>query len=960
VSDAKPGSNPLPAFLTEQPPESMAGRVAGFDWSRTPVGPIEGWPAHLAAAVGICLGCRFPAFVWWGPDLINIYNDAYAQVLGNKHPDALGRPAAGLWSEIWAVISPQADAVMRDGQSTWNQCVPLTLQRNGFAEQCFFSWSYSPAYDRRGRVAGLFCVCIEETVRVLAERERDRLESQRQIALDAADLGWWHYDPATGAASYDERYARIFNVIGRARPNEEILKRVHPDDVTQLWEKARAGMDPADPRPFHCEYRIVVDDGSVRWIEAHGSATFEGAGADRRAVSFVGTVADVTARKRDADRARTILETISDAFFAVDRDWGFTYVNPQAETLLGRAPGDLLGRNIWDEFSGLRGSAFEPAYRDAIARRVPRAATAYYPDHDRWYEVHLYPAPDGGLSIYFRDVSERNRAEAAVRDIAERLERQSRLFERIASATPDFIYTFDLNGRLLYANRRLLEVWGTTFERAVGKSLPELGYPDWHAQMHLRELRQVIDTKQQVKGEVPFTGGSGISGWYEYIFTPVLGPGREVEVIAGTTRDVSDRKRAEAVLRDNEKQQALLLESERTARSELECAGRMKDEFLATLSHELRTPLNAILGWASILSVGSNGEEDLRAGLEAIQRNARAQTQIIEDLLDMSRIVNGKIRLDVQRLDLAGVLRAAAETIRPAADAKGVRLQTVLDPQAGPVSGDPGRLQQVFWNLINNAVKFTPRGGQVRVLLERVNSHLEATVSDTGEGIDPAFLPFVFDRFRQADASSTRRHGGLGLGLSIVKQLVELHGGNVRVKSAGPGQGSTFTVSLPLTVVHETGRAEAVARRHPATGGEPPADPDPSPKLTGVRVLVVDDEPDARELIRRLLADCDAVVRVAGSVDEALDVVAAAMPDVLVSDIGLPGKDGYDLIRAVRALDPARGGTIPAVALTAYARSEDRVRALRAGFQTHVIKPVEPAELLAVVASLAGRVGTRR
>jgi CheY-like chemotaxis protein/two-component sensor histidine kinase len=382
----------------------------------------------------------------------------------------------------------------------------------------------------------------------------------------------------------------------------------------------------------------------------------------------------------------------------------------------------------------------------------------------------------------------------------------------------------------------------------------------------------------------------------------------------------------------------------------------MKDEFLATLSHELRTPLNAILGWSQVL-LGTDPPDagTLADGLRTIERNARAQTQLIADLLDMSRIISGKIRLDVQRLDVAAVIEAAVAAVRPGAEAKGVRLQVTLDPVAGPVRGDPGRLQQVLWNLLSNAIKFTPKGGRVQVVLERVNSHLEVVVSDTGEGIRPEFLPHVFERFRQGDASTTRRHGGLGLGLSIVRQLVELHGGSVRAKSPGEGRGATFVVMLPVAALHEDAEA-AAGRGHPAAPSAA-ASPCGEADLTGVRVLVVDDEPDARDLVRRFLERCGARVRLAGSAAEALEVLAADAPDVLISDIGMPGVDGYDLLRRVRALpDPAARRT-PAVALTAFARSEDRTRAMLAGYNVHLSKPLEPAELAATVASLMGRTG---
>ncbi|MDB5328486.1 MAG: sensor hybrid histidine kinase [Phycisphaerales bacterium] len=398
-----------------------------------------------------------------------------------------------------------------------------------------------------------------------------------------------------------------------------------------------------------------------------------------------------------------------------------------------------------------------------------------------------------------------------------------------------------------------------------------------------------------------------------------------------------------------------LLDSERSARTEAERVSRMKDEFLATLSHELRTPLNAILGWSQILRSSPPDSDEINEGLDVIERNARSQAQIIEDLLDMSRIISGKIRLDVQRLDVASVIQAALDTVRPAATAKGVRLHVVLDPNTGPVSGDPGRLQQTLWNLLSNAIKFTPKGGRVQVLLERVNSHVEISVSDTGQGIKSEFLPYVFDRFRQADASTTRQHGGLGIGLALVKQLVELHGGTVRAKSLGEGAGSTFVLTLPLTILHAE-PDDAAARRHPAHPVQPGIPHDACVRIEGIRVLVIDDEPDARALVRRLLEDCHAKVQMAGSASEALECLQTVGPfDVIVSDIGMPGEDGYSLIRRIRALSRDRGGQTPAIALTAYARSEDRMRSVIAGFQMHIPKPVEPAELITMVASLAGR-----
>jgi signal transduction histidine kinase len=424
------------------------------------------------------------------------------------------------------------------------------------------------------------------------------------------------------------------------------------------------------------------------------------------------------------------------------------------------------------------------------------------------------------------------------------------------------------------------------------------------------------------------------------------------------SRERTERKRVEEALRierkrAEEEREALLLR-EQIARGEAERASQMKDQFLATLSHELRTPLNAIVGWAEILRSDRTTAEDLAEGLAVIERNARVQARIIDDLLDMSRINSGKLRLDVQWVDLAEVILAALESVHPSADAKGIKIQKVLDPLAGPLRGDPGRLQQVVWNLLTNAIKFTPRGGKVQVSLEKIESHLCITVSDTGSGIEPAFLPHIFDRFRQADASTTRSHGGLGLGLSIVKQLVEMHGGAVRASSDGLDRGATFTVMIPVPVL----QGDAARRIETLPPKSRRSSRDESPQLKGVRVLTVDDEPDARLLLRRILEDCGAEVLTAGSADQALEVVMKQPLNVLVSDIGMPGRDGYELLRQIRALPPEQGGVVPAIALTAFARSEDRRRAMTAGFDMHVSKPVDPAELCAMVARLAGKLVT--
>jgi signal transduction histidine kinase len=389
------------------------------------------------------------------------------------------------------------------------------------------------------------------------------------------------------------------------------------------------------------------------------------------------------------------------------------------------------------------------------------------------------------------------------------------------------------------------------------------------------------------------------------------------------------------------------------ARKEAEVANRLKDEFLATLSHELRTPLTAILGWSRMLRANKLDEVATTRAIETIERNAKAQAQLIEDLLDISRIITGKLTLDIQNVEIVPIIQSAIDTVRPAADAKSISLQVILDPWAGKISADPMRLPQIVWNLLSNAIKFTPKGGQVEVRLENLGSFLEITVSDSGKGINPEFLPYVFDRFRQADGSITRAHGGLGLGLAIVRHLAELHGGTVDAISEGEGLGATFIVRLPFKETYTDLSKELIAE--PATSNLPA---NYQISLEGLKVLVVDDEDDTREMLMFILEQKGVEVKVASSTTEAIGILKQWGPDLLISDIGMPGEDGYALIRKVRAMEAEQNSHIPAIALTAFARGEDRIRVLSAGFQMHVPKPIDPVELIMVVATLTERLGT--
>jgi PAS domain S-box-containing protein len=653
-------------------------------------------------------------------------------------------------------------------------------------------------------------------------------------------------------------------------------------------------------------------------------------------------LAAIVASSNDAIIGKTLNGIITSWNFGAERIFGYT-----AEEMIGRSimrliPPDRQGEELEILSRIRRGERFDHFETVRLAKdgRPLNVSITVSPIKDFTGEVV-------GASKVARDITERKNAEERERQLLAEAATANNKFRAFFEQGPLFAGIMALDGSIIEANRLSLEACGYTREQVVGKRFWDC---PWWCQSDVLRQRIKLAVAQTAAGqifdaEMPYFIADGSQRVVRLTVLPIKDETGRVIFLAPTGADITDLKRAESQRDD-------LLQAERAARTAAERASLLKDEFLATPSHELRTPLNGILGWSQIMQTKSADAGIIAQGLEVIERSARAQAKIIEDLLDMSRIISGKVRLNVQRVDLPSIVQAAVEAARPTAEAKGIRLQTVIDPLNGVVvSGDGNRLQQVLWNLLSNAVKFTPKGGRVQVLLDRINSHLEITVIDTGEGIKPEFLPYVFDRFRQADASTSRRHGGLGLGLSIVRQLVELHGGSVDVKSDGPGLGSTFIVFLPLTVVH--GYPEpGTERRHP----RPPATgiTNVNVEIKGVRILVVDDEMDARALVKRILEDSRAIVTSAGSADEAMELLQAGKFDVLVSDIGMPGEDGYSLIKRVRSLGAASGGDIPAIALTAYARGEDRIKAVAAGFQMHVAKPIEAMELITMIAGARG------
>jgi PAS domain S-box-containing protein len=652
------------------------------------------------------------------------------------------------------------------------------------------------------------------------------------------------------------------------------------------------------------------------------------------------------------ERFRLLVESVKDyAIFMLDPDGRILTWNIGAELIKGYSASEIIGQH----FSRF----YPPEARDFPAHEL-RVAAAEGRFEDEGWRVRkdgsrfwanviitaLY-GPDKkllGFAKVTRNLTERREHEESLRHSEER-------FRLLVEGVSEYaIFMLDVNGVVTTWNSgaarikgyRAEEIIGQHFSKFYPEDAVESGWPEHELRVAAAEGR-FVDEGWRVRKD-------GSRFWAHVTITALRDDAGRLRGFAKLTRDLTERKRTEA-LEASGAERETMLEAERNARMLAQRAARMKDEFLATLSHELRTPLNAILGWTQLLRArGAPEPAELARAMEIIERNARAQVRLIDDLLDLSRIMSGRFRLDVQQVSLGDIVRSALDSIEPAAQSKGVRLESILDPRSVVVSGDPGRLQQVFWNLLSNAVKFTPKGGKVQVVLQRVNSHIEFSISDTGIGIPAAFLPHVFERFSQKDSSTNREYGGLGLGLAICKQLVELHGGSVQAKSMGEGQGATFVVTLPLIILGK--EKEPASRVHP-TAAEL-SDMVSVPRLDGVRALVVDDEADALELIQRVLENQGAQVSTVRSGDAALRLLETNTPDVLISDIGMPGLDGYQFMRRMRAAEP-KERRVPALALTAFARPDDRKHAILAGYQAHLAKPFDMAELAIVVAGLVGR-----
>jgi PAS domain S-box-containing protein len=919
-------------------------------------------------------------------------NPAYARMHGYEVGELSGRPIADVFApEVRGALAEHIRTTVERG---FNSIKSLHVRKDGSVFPV--AVETTAIKDERGRVLYMAAHVQDITERERVEEELRRSEENYRSLLENANDIIYSHDLAGNYLSINRAGSEI---TGYTR--EEILGGLNIAQVIAPEHlevaKRMTAQKLRDPSPTVYSVDIVTRDGRRLTLEVSTRISYR----DGEPVAVEGIARDVTQRKRaEAELERSkkqleiILQGVAESITAQDAEGRLVYANDtaarslgfsSAEELLAVPPREIVKQfEIFDE----AGAPFpQELLPGRIALREGRSAAAVVryrfrgTGEERWSSVKSTPVfeEDGrvrfAISI-FQDITEQRRADESQRLLAEA--------GGVIASSLDYETTLASVARMAvpvladWCSVDVLEEDGALKRLAVthvdpkkvewAYELQERYPPDMNAAQGVpqvlrtgkSELYPLITDEMLVAGAIDEEHLKIMReiGFTSAIIAPLVAQGRTLGVITFISAESGRRYgREELALAENLAHRAgIAVDNARLYRKAQE-ANRLKDEFLATVSHELRTPLTAILGWASMLRKTEFDRRTAQNALETIERNARAQNQIIEDLLDVSRIVTGKLRLDVRQLEPLSFIEAAVESVRPAADAKGVRLSKVLDTGATVISGDPARLQQVVWNLLSNAIKFTPRGGRVELRFGRVESHAEIVVSDTGAGISAEFLPYVFDRFRQADSSTTRRHGGLGLGLAIVRHLIELHGGTVRAESEGEGRGSTFTVMLPLAPVFrktdDEGRAGAASARE--RGAASASSDDCPEELRGLKILVVDDEEDTRDLLSMALGACGAEVMTAASAREALELAARSKPDVLISDIGMPDEDGFDLIRRVRELPAESGGGVPAVALTAYARAEDRLRVLRSGYQMHIPKPVEMAELLAVIASLVRR-----
>ena len=858
-------------------------------------------------------------------------NDRFVEVVGRPKTDFLGNCiwelfpnmiGTSFYTEVYRAVAAQTQVHQEFFYDSWQR------------------WFETHIYPSAQGVA-ILATDITERKRIEDDRRRAEAELRESEArfrhmADTSPVLIW--------ISGTDKLCYYFNqpwldFTGRTMEQEMgngWAEEIHADDRQRCLKAYFTAFDAR--QPFQMEYRFRRYDGLYRWMVNAAVPRFTSEGDF---LGYIGSCIDIEDRKQTETALREskarldfLLEAARFGDWDLDLENHSAYRSFRHDQIFGYE--SLLPEWTYEMFL----AHVVPEERENVDRQHRRAISNSEPwDFECricrvdkqvrwiWASGYLYQNAEGeGTRMLglVADITDRKQIEAELRQ-------KNAILDTINKSAPTPIFVKDRQGRIIYANPATLEV--------LGKSSAEvIGYCDSDLYPNRQDATTVMDNDRRImesgQTEVVEESPDGIRTFLS-MKSPYCNEVGEVIGLIGIANDISDRVQLE---RDRER----ILQQEQVARKASEDANRIKDEFLAVLSHELRTPLNPILGWAKLLRSKKLDEATVNRALETIERNAQIQTQLIEDLLDVSRILQGKLNLSVSPVDLDFIIRAAIETAQLAAEAKFIQIRTAIAPNVGQVLGDPSRLQQVVWNILSNAVKFTPTGGRVEIRLEKYNNHAQVIISDTGKGIALEFLPYVFDYFRQADSATTRKFGGLGLGLAIVRQIVDLHGGTVFVESLGEGQGATFTVRLPFTPKLKQKKDNTSRSISGFTGAS----------LTGLRILVVDDESDSRDFVAFILEQQGADVIAFSSASEAMQELMRHQPDILLSDIGMPEMDGYALLQQVRNLSPAQGGTVPAIALTAYVSEVDQQQALAAGFQTHLSKPIDPEQLIRAIAQV--------
>ena len=866
------------------------------------------------------------------------WNRAMERISGVKRGEVLGKSAFDLFPFLKETGEDKFYLDALAGKSVVAENRPYTIRQSGVSG--YFDGYYSPRHDETGEVIGGVAIIRDVTERRVVEAST--LDDHKRLAfhVENTPLAVIEWDHEFKVLRWSPAAQKLFGwkaeeVLGKRFSDWKFVVPEDLEAVNEVGHRQNRGQE------HHgiSRNRNFNKLGTILHCEWYNSALYNEAGKLVSVLSLVLDVSLVTrieeALRKSVAQYRLLFESNPQPMWVYDlMTLRFLAVNDAAVGHYGYSRSEFLGMSIED----IRPPEDVKLLEECLASTDPKLNHAGEWRHRKKdgtiinVQITANRLNFGGRAAEFvlvQDITERKKAETALRISEDR-------YRDLVDNSHELICTHDLDGRVLSVNPWAARVLGYPQNSLVGINIRDGLLPEYREKFD-EYLRTVI-TEGSARGVMKVRTATGETRLWEY-YNTLRTEGVERPIVRGMAHDATERRQA--------------LKREKEARLEAEAANRVKDEFLSTLSHELRTPLTAIMGWADLLLHDEVEPAKQRQAVETIFRNANSQCQLINDLLEVSRIITGKLRLEFVECDLNSVIEAAAESIRPTAEAKGVRLQVLLEPNVGPVFGDRERLQQIVWNLLSNGVKFTRKGGLVQITLQRINSHVEIAVNDTGVGINSDFLPHVFDRFRQADGSTTRTYGGLGLGLAIVRHLVELHGGTAWAESAGENQGAKFTVRLPALTAHDQTRQEELKK--PALAATEVRDRQPA-SLDSLRVLVVDDEFDARTLLSMMLERCGAQVIAVSSAREGLESIESWKPDVLIADIGMAVEDGYGLIRKVRALPKDRGGHTPALALTAYARTEDRVRALSEGYQVHLAKPVDRFELAAVVASLGNQI----